>query len=156
MKKFNVIKGKTAHHKYGPKAEHGVVEIYLKKKFSRTYIRNKLRKRKIDRVKDRRERDRRRNHIFSPDEMNSPKTLHLYPNPANAHINFSFESKHRGAKIRYYILDLQGRIQGEINELQLTGKLENSINISKLSLGQYFFIVEENDVRYQKAFEVVR
>ena len=158
IRSIQVIKGSSAVRKYGPGAEHGVVAIYLKKKYGRKYIRSNLRDRKRDRVRAGRYKERSgRSTFLSKKKKVVPDDLNVYPNPANEYLNFSFESDQDAASgLKYYIVDLHGKIQGKIKDLQLFGKWEHTMNISHLTSGHYYLIIEENGARHQKAFEIVR
>jgi hypothetical protein len=79
-------------------------------------------------------------------EYTDSDLISMYPNPANDVVNILFKKEYNGSTVR--IIDLMGR---KVMEEDITGML-NAINVSNLTTGSYFLIIENKEHLISKRF----
>ena len=72
--------------------------------------------------------------------------ISMYPNPANDVVNILFQKEYNVSTVR--IIDMMGR---KVKEEEING-LFNTIDISRLSKGNYFLIIENKEHLINKRF----
>ncbi len=73
----------------------------------------------------------------------------IYPNPATSQTNLVVNGINGETKI--VLSDVQGRILNTINTKPLSGKLEQTIDLSNLAKGVYYIRIQNSDInRTQK------
>ncbi len=85
------------------------------------------------------------------ENQNSNKLIRVFPNPASSQINFQFVGDLSNGEKTIIIFDALSKKVMELNTIQAE---LNSIDVSHLSSGIYFYIIESGNKIYQGKFSV--
>jgi len=83
--------------------------------------------------------------------QNTNNHIKVYPNPAGNQINFQFEGDMANAKKTILIFDAQSR---KVMELSTSQSQLNAVDVSSLSSGIYFYIMESDSKIYKGKFSI--
>ncbi len=150
IEKMVVLKGASVTAKYGTLKPARAVEIHLKSNGPGLLAQHDTDLKVSERAEVNR-KDNAQNNLTAEKLCDN---LQVFPNPTQDLLNFTIEGPHSGIRVRYYIVDLSGKLIGEQDVIQIHGQLKRSIDTGRFSPGQYFFVVEEPSFKHQKAFQI--
>jgi hypothetical protein len=92
--------------------------------------------------------------VNSIESKNSSTSFNIFPNPSSSKLFFEIENT-IGQKINYQITNIEGKeiLNGKVNASK--SKTEG-IDIQRLNNGNYILVIEGNNSKISKQFQVVK
>jgi hypothetical protein len=92
--------------------------------------------------------------VNSIEDKNSSSSLNIFPNPSSSKLFFDVENP-LSQKISYQITNIEGKLilNGKVN---VSKSKTEGIDIQRLNNGNYILVIEGNNSKISKQFQVVK